>query len=209
MPQRPRDRYRDTVRRELLEHAWTELDTVGVEALSLAAVADRLGVSTPALYRYVGSRDELISELRSAALQELAVGLQLDAADGATSRSRLAGIATSLRLWATSYPYRYLLVYGPRRGAPPAPADASAAEDVLTLIASTFATPNPHSDPNLTRNPRPKPAPTADARARAVTFWTRLHGVLALEHSGHLHALAVDATEHYDIEVAALLDGRD
>lgn len=45
---------------ELADAGITVADSVGLEQLSLSAVSSRLGVATTALYRYVGSKDELI-----------------------------------------------------------------------------------------------------------------------------------------------------
>lgn len=71
-PKTPRERYRAQVRAEIKEHAWEQIATAGVPALSLNAVAKQMGVSGPALYRYFAGRDELITELIRDAYQSLA-----------------------------------------------------------------------------------------------------------------------------------------
>ncbi|WP_143673003.1 TetR family transcriptional regulator, partial [Streptomyces sp. b94] len=48
----PRERYRAQVRAEIKQHAWEQIATAGASALSLNAIAKRMGVSGPALYRY-------------------------------------------------------------------------------------------------------------------------------------------------------------
>lgn len=51
---------------EILEAAMDLADTQGFAAVSLGKVAAQLGLTTTALYRYVGSRDELFVLLRDA-----------------------------------------------------------------------------------------------------------------------------------------------
>ncbi|CAM5618965.1 TetR/AcrR family transcriptional regulator [Streptomyces violaceorubidus] len=44
----PRERYRTQVRAEIKEHAWEQIATAGASALSLNAIAKRMGMSGPA-----------------------------------------------------------------------------------------------------------------------------------------------------------------
>ncbi|WP_037817538.1 MULTISPECIES: TetR/AcrR family transcriptional regulator [unclassified Streptomyces] len=59
----PRERYRTQVRTEIKAHAWEQIADAGASGLSLNAIAKRMGMSGPALYRYYAGRDELITEL--------------------------------------------------------------------------------------------------------------------------------------------------
>ncbi|MER5714407.1 TetR/AcrR family transcriptional regulator [Streptomyces sp. NPDC002132] len=68
----PRERYRAQVRAEVKERAWEQIAAAGASALSLNAIAKKMGMSGPALYRYFGSRDELITELIRDAYRSLA-----------------------------------------------------------------------------------------------------------------------------------------
>jgi AcrR family transcriptional regulator len=58
-----RTRLRDWTRAEIKAAALRQLEEHGVEGISLNAVAKELGMTGPALYRYVSSRDELLAEL--------------------------------------------------------------------------------------------------------------------------------------------------
>jgi hypothetical protein len=55
-----RERYRAETIREIREIAMRQVAEGGVEALSLKAIAEEMGMSGPALYRCVASRDELM-----------------------------------------------------------------------------------------------------------------------------------------------------
>ncbi|WP_405779811.1 TetR/AcrR family transcriptional regulator [Streptomyces sp. NBC_00859] len=68
----PRERYRVQVRTEIKQHAWEQIATAGTSALSLNAIAKRMGMSGPALYRYFAGRDDLITALVREAYRSLA-----------------------------------------------------------------------------------------------------------------------------------------
>ena len=62
-PQRARDRARAELMSELLAAARARLVSEGSAALSLRAVARDLGMASSAVYRYVPSRDALLTLL--------------------------------------------------------------------------------------------------------------------------------------------------
>src|SRR5690242_11761729 len=101
----PRERYREQIRDEVKQHAWEQIATAGVPALSLNAIAKQMGMSGPALYRYFANRDELITALIRDAYQSLVDAVAGDAAD-------LLELAGRIREWALADPQRYLLIYG-------------------------------------------------------------------------------------------------
>src|SRR3954465_5488251 len=108
----PRERYREQVRDEVKQHAWEQIATAGVAALSLNAIAKLMGMSGPALYRYFANRDELITELIRDAYQSLAETMRTTAAGAPDGTPDLPALAASLRTWALTDPQRYLLIYG-------------------------------------------------------------------------------------------------
>ncbi|MDH6134422.1 AcrR family transcriptional regulator [Kitasatospora sp. MAA4] len=207
--QTPRERYRAQVRTEIKKHAWEQIATAGASALSLNAIAKQLGMSGPALYRYFDSRDELITALIRDAYQSLADTFRATARSGADP----VALAHALRRWALEDPQRYLLVYGtpvPGYHAPEG-ITAIAAEIMATLLdacatlpANPAPTPfDPHLDAHRTWADG-HPAPPAVLH-RALTFWTRLHGVLSLELAGHFTGMGFDPALLYTAELDALL----
>ncbi|GAA2778718.1 hypothetical protein GCM10010452_02650 [Crossiella cryophila] len=80
-----RERYRAQVREEIKQHAWRQIATAGVNALSLNAIAKQVGMSGPALYRYFASRDDLITALIRDAYQSLADTVRAAATPPATT----------------------------------------------------------------------------------------------------------------------------
>jgi AcrR family transcriptional regulator len=192
----PRERYRAQVRAEVKEHAWEQIATAGASALSLNAIAKQMGMSGPALYRYFAGRDELITELIRDAYRSLADTFRAASEPGAD----VAALAHALRRWALDHPQRYFLVYGTPVPGYHAPDDitAIASEIMATLLDACTALPSDRPatpfDTHLEGHRQwadGHPAPPA-ALHRALTFWTRLHGVLSLELAGHFTGMRFD-----------------
>ncbi|MFT4083031.1 MAG: WHG domain-containing protein [Nocardioides sp.] len=110
----PRQRARERTMADIVRIGRTHLATDGAAALSLRAIARELGVVSSAVYRYVASRDELLTLLVIDGYDELA-----DAVAGATAevdtddfRGRLIAIGTGVRAWALREPATYALLFG-------------------------------------------------------------------------------------------------
>jgi len=212
----PRERYREQVRDEIKAHAWTQVATTGAAALSLNAIAKRMGISGPALYRYFRNRDELITELVLDAYRDLSATCQAAAAPGDPPQARLAAVAAAMRGWALSAPHRYLLIYGtPVPGYLAPPAATAAAATIMTILLDAFAEfgagPGPvqeaaaalDRDLAVHREWAADHPAAADALRRALTFWTRLHGVISLEVAGHFSGMKFNPALLYAAEADA------
>ncbi|WP_329789421.1 TetR/AcrR family transcriptional regulator [Lentzea sp. DG1S-22] len=204
----PRERYRAQVRDEIKRHAWQQIASTGVTALSINAIAKEMGMSGPALYRYYAGRDELITALIRDAYRSLADAVR--AAHGAgTTVVALAGV---IRRWALSDPHRYLLIYGTPVPGYHAPEDITAISDeilaVLLQVCGGPADEAPRTPFDLVLGMNRQwaaalPAPTP-AVHRALSFWTRVQGVLSLELAGHFTPMGIDAGLLLAEEVAEL-----
>ncbi|MET9470272.1 TetR/AcrR family transcriptional regulator [Streptomyces sp. NPDC006544] len=205
----PRERYRAQVREEAKTHAREQIATAGASALSLNAIAKQMGMSGPALYRYFANRDELISELIRDAYRSLADTFRARAGAGAG----LGDLAHALRAWALADPQRYLLVYGTPVPGYRAPEDTTriAAEIMAVLLDACTADAPPPGPPSPLEThldghrdwTAHHPAPPS-ALHRALTFWTRLHGVLSLELAGHFTGMGFDPAVLYTAEAEAV-----
>ncbi|MEO3860561.1 TetR/AcrR family transcriptional regulator [Acrocarpospora sp. B8E8] len=192
----PRERYRTQVRTEIKERAWEQIATAGASALSLNAIAKQMGMSGPALYRYFASRDELITELIRDAYRSLADTFRAASGPGPDHTA----LAHALREWALDDPQRYFLIYGTPVPGYHAPDDVTAiASEIMTTLLDACAAlpadgPATPFDAHLEGHRQwagGHPAPPAALR-RALTFWTRLHGVLSLELAGHFTGMRFD-----------------
>lgn len=104
---------RARIERQIIEIGRRHLVTEGAAGLSLRAIARDLGMVSSAVYRYVASRDELLTLLLIDAYTELA-----DAVDDAHRaaepdwHSQLSAVAHAARTWARDQPARWALLYG-------------------------------------------------------------------------------------------------
>ncbi|MFF5570788.1 TetR/AcrR family transcriptional regulator [Streptomyces luteogriseus] len=205
----PRERYRAQVRTEIKERAWEQIATAGASALSLNAIAKQMGMSGPALYRYYGGRDDLITELVRDAYRSLADTI---AATAAKDGAEVAALAHALRDWALRDPHRYFLIYGTPVPGYHAPDDITAiSAEIMALLLDACAkvdgdAPATPFGAHLEEHREwadGHPAPPA-ALHRALTFWTRLHGVLSLELAGHFTGMGFDPARFFAAEVESL-----
>lgn len=88
------------------------LATVGAAALSLRAVARDLGVVSSAVYRYVASRDDLLTLLVVDGYTELADTVDAAVARRDDPREQFFALGRAVRTWALAEPARYGLLFG-------------------------------------------------------------------------------------------------
>ncbi len=209
--QAPRERYREQVREEIKQHARQQIAEAGLPALSLTAIAKQMGMTVPALYRYYRGRDELITALIRDAFRSLADTVRAAADSGAD----LLALAHVIRDWAKADPQRYFLIYGTPVPGYHAPPDTTAISNEVmeVLIEANAALGEPESATtfhvHLETHREWVDSDTVGTGAvrRALSFWTRLHGVLSLELAGHFTGMKFDPGLLIDDELAELKGG--
>ena len=171
-----RERARAEITREITDIARARLAAEGAAALSLRAVARDMGMVSSAVYRYFGSRDELLTALIIDGYN--AIGEAVENADAACRRSDYSGrwlaACRAARGWAIAHPHEYALIYGSPVPGYQAPADTigPAARSAVVfgrLVSDAHAvgqlTPPPATPPPATPPPAaqatasPQPAP--------------------------------------------------
>ena len=193
----------------------------GPHAVTVSAVAAALGMSAPALYRYVDNRDGLLELAAAAVARELAATL-IDARRAAPGEplAQTLALCRTFRRWALEHRREFGLLFadasvprGIRAGSPAAPAAEALAwafeEIVLRLWATNrFRVP---ADGELPAPLREALEPyrarlTAGARAAGLDvgevplgatytllhYWTRVYGLISMEISGHLEHAVTD-----------------
>jgi len=122
-------------RDRVIEHAAAVADEVGLDNLTLAAVAQRCGVSLPGLYKHIEGLDAVKRDIALIAVRELTATLAA-ATVGVAGRDALSELAMAYRSYARSHPGHYSAILR----APPAGdseyADAGAA--AVSVIASAL-----------------------------------------------------------------------
>lgn len=133
----PRDRARAQTMTDILEIGRRHLAAEGAAALSLRAVARDLGVVSSAVYRYVASRDELLTMLVVDGYTELgdAVAAALAAHGPDDPLEGVRVLARTLRRWALAEPARYALLYGTPVPGYHAPAERTVPQGIRVMLA--------------------------------------------------------------------------
>lgn len=200
-----RERQREATYDEIVQVA-SALLADGAE-LSLRAVAARMGMTAPALYRYVASYQELVDlvafELDKAATQEFIEAASKYPEDDPAAR--LCAACVAFRRWALTRPREFALVF-----ANPIGSGDSERRDLLTLATSghyltdllyqiweLYQFPFPALDdlPAAVREAVLDPLIPANAehiepQDRGLLWiymrsWSALYGVVTLESTGH------------------------
>ena len=156
-----------TTNEQIVAAARGILDARGIEALTMQAVANDVGVRAPSLYKRVQSRDQLIGLVVESSVLELATRLDAAAArsDDAPVDSLIA-LARVMREFAHRHPHRFMLIFASCSPAVRPSADVLAASSAAILrVAERLAGRNDALD-----------------AARTVTAWAL--GFLTMELSG-------------------------
>jgi AcrR family transcriptional regulator len=90
----------------IIAEAATVADEVGLDRLTLAAVAPRCGVSLPGLYKHVSGLEEVRRGIAIAAVRDLTTATA-NAAAGVSGREALRAVSVAYRDYARRHPGRY------------------------------------------------------------------------------------------------------
>ncbi len=141
------------------------LETEGVSGLTMQAVADRVGVRAPSLYKRVAGRDHLLRLVAEATVRALGERIA-DVPGTGDPRRDLVALAHELRAFAHSAPAGYGLIFVA------GPADARPARDLLAWASA----------PMLQVCAALAGPEHALEAARTATAWA--HGFITMELSG-------------------------
>lgn len=214
-----RERHRQQTIGEIKQLARDQVTEAGPAAVSLNAIAKAMATSPGALYRYFGSREDLLAELAVDAYHSLADRLEQVADGDGTAADRLARVAAAYFAWAAEQPNTYRLVFETPAGSGRdlardriVPAAKRSMDVILTVLTELGTPARPVELPaglggqvrawaRRTGNPD---LPVAVLHL-ALSFWGRLHGLVSLALGHHLEATGVDADLLIQAEVTAML----
>jgi AcrR family transcriptional regulator len=109
-----RDRVRAATSEEIKQVARKILVEEGPDAVTLRAIAREMGMTAPALYRYFGSRQELVRHVIGDIFLEIAADVQaaIDAAAEGGLNAKFAAAAREFRRWALNHQREFALLFG-------------------------------------------------------------------------------------------------
>jgi AcrR family transcriptional regulator len=220
----PRQRAHAQTVLDIKRLAREQLATEGSSGLSLRAIARQLGIVSSAIYRYVPSRDELLTMLIEDAYNSLG-----EAAETAQRRVRRAdlekrwlAIGRAVRGWALEHRAEYALLYGspvPGYAAPPE-RTAGPGSRVILLIVELLVDTGQHGVRPI--EPAPPPIPAALKRdlrelrenvdididdellVRGFLAWSALYGMVSFELFGQYRGSIQHNAAFFDHQLARL-----
>jgi AcrR family transcriptional regulator len=227
MPSTPRQRAREQTMRDITRIGRQHLAQHGAAALSLRAVARDLGVVSSAVYRYVGSRDELLTLLVVDGYDALgdAVDAALAAVPESEHRGRFLALGRAVRSWALAEPASYTLLYGGPVPGYAAPEERTTAPGTRVAAALLGIVADAHAAGAATV-PEIEPPPSAALRAgfdevraqlgaglpdalvsRGTLVWSSLFGCVSFEVFGQYGPDGLgDPAVLFEQHLAALAD---
>ncbi len=205
---------------DILRLAHQQLATAGSAGLSLRAIARELGLVSSAIYRYVPSRDELLTLLIEESYTAYA-----DAVEAAEARirrddlgRRWLTIGRAVRRWAVANPAEWALLYGspvPGYHAPPERTTAAGSRVpilILNLLSDAGLEPSA-DDPPMTAAlhrelDRLRPQLPGDLKpevlSRGLLAFSSLCGLVSLELFGQFTNTVTQFPAHLDHQLTRL-----
>jgi AcrR family transcriptional regulator len=219
-----RQESREQIEARIIELGRRQLAEGGAAGLSVRAIARDLGMVSSAVYRYVSSRDELLTLLLVDAYSDLAdtVDRARESAGEAWTDDVMA-IARAARGWAVADPARWALLYGspvPGYHAPAertVPAGTRVVGAFFDAVAAGIAT----GDIRLTNDLAPQPMSSDFERvrqefgfpgddlvtAKCFLLWAGVLGAISLEVFGQYGAdTLTDPAAVFDTQLRLLVD---
>jgi AcrR family transcriptional regulator len=219
-----RQESREQIETRIVELGRRHLVDRGAAGLSLRAIARDLGMVSSAVYRYVSSRDELLTLLLIDAYSDLAETVDRARDNvGELWSDDVVAIARAVRRWAVAHPARWALLYGspvPGYHAPPE-RTVGVGTRVVGAIFDAIAAGITTGDIRLTNTVVPQPMSSDFDRIRqefgfpgddsvitkCFLFWAGVLGAISLEVFGQYGAdTLTDPEVLFDTELQLLVD---
>jgi AcrR family transcriptional regulator len=170
----------------------------GAEAVTMRAVAERVGVTATALYRHFDDKDDLLQEVITAGFQEFG-GYLYRALQGVSPQERLRASGEAYLRFALERPEMYRTIFMAHR--PPQLCDAPAAHAERRDATFRFLTDRVREcmEAGALRRDAPEDV--------ALTIWAHVHGLVSLYLTGGLGAPEAAFQEAYHASLARLFAG--
>jgi AcrR family transcriptional regulator len=183
---KPLNTYHHGDLRDALVHAaLQEAEQGGPEAISLKALAKKLGVSQPAPYRHFADREALLSAVTAEAFRQFSAMLR-EAVSKPSKRSKLSRLAQAALAFGLRRNGIYRLMFASRTMA-----CASTGSELHAAAMETFA---------LVLEALEAPAIGLLRERHALQIWAALHGVIMLAEQGLLTGKAANITREELVE---------
>jgi AcrR family transcriptional regulator len=220
-----RERVRQATVEEIKSVARAQMAGEGTAGVTLRAIAREMGMTAPALYRYFGSRDVLVTALVTDAYDALADAMEaaVDAVPAGRHVERVRAAFGAFRAWGLEHPTEFALIFGsPIPGYVAPEATRPAGTRYTNLLARLLVQAHAAGALDPARIQVRVPAelrrqvkdlqrrggfPGAPVRVAAFGLgaWARVHGLVTLEVFGHLAPAVGDGTALFEQELEAII----
>ncbi|TCO64692.1 TetR/AcrR family transcriptional regulator [Actinocrispum wychmicini] len=225
-----RERARAATDREIRQQARTLLVHEGPDAVTLRAIARRLGITAPALYRYYASREDLVYHVRIDICADLADDLSTDLAaiPETDTVAQVVTICRGFRTWALAHPREFTMVFAYPNSRPPELQTDPFGRIFMTvagrvLLTKQITPPPDETVPDVMRPDLelfraellatiadsgvdvPDEILTLGTAYMILQFWIRLYGQVALEVFGHFPLLVTNTDGFFEIMLGELI----
>jgi AcrR family transcriptional regulator len=221
-----RNNLHDDVRERIKIIARQQMAAAGTAGISLRGIARELDVTAPALYRYYGSIDDLITALIVDAYNALADTLDAENAryPAGAYAERLFGVLMVYRAWALANPVDFQLIFGNPIPGYEAPRDVTipAARRPFELIGMMLgealaagamdypavydALPDSIESYIGAMSAQEGYAIPPQVIYLTVSGWSRIHGLIMLELFTHTQPVIGDAEAFYRFEIVTFME---
>lgn len=192
-PKKPADQYHHgDLRRALVEAAVRTIQKHGVQALTLRAVGEELGVSRSALYRHFTDKAALLAAVAGEGFRRLRLELLGAWERGGKGRPGFEAMGEAYVRFALRNPWHYRMMFG--SGFDPNAADPVLAEEGTDAFQVLVDALEEQQRQGLVRGD--------DPQALAHFIWALVHGIAMLALDGPLQHKGVDieALTRYAVE---------
>jgi AcrR family transcriptional regulator len=173
------------LRDALVQAALREVEQGGPEAVSLKALARKLGVSQPAPYRHFADREALLAAVAAEAFRQFSATLR-ESISKPSRRSKLSRLAQATLAFGLRRNGIYRLMFASR-----IMADASKGSELHHAAFETFG---------LVLEALEAPAVGLLRERHALKIWAALHGVVMLAEQGLLTGQVANMTREELVE---------
>lgn len=173
------------LRDALVEAALREVERAGPEAVSISALAKRLGVSQPAPYRHFADREALLAAVTAEAFRQFSAALR-QSISKPSKRSKLSRLARATLDFGLRRNGVYRLMFASR-----IMACAPTNTELHTAAMETF---------DLVLEAMEAPAVGFLRERHALKIWAALHGVVMLAEQGLLTGQVAHVTREELVE---------
>lgn len=218
-----RQEARQRIEQQILEVGKRHLSSTGAAGLSLRAIARDLGMVSSAVYRYVASRDELLTLLLIDAYTELADDVDAARVTADAWPEQLKQMGRAARHWAIGQPASWALLYGTPVPGYHAPAELTVGPGtrvvgaLFSVLATGVAEGTVRSSDIQVRQSLSKDFDGLRAEfgfrgddvavARCLLLWSGLVGAISLEVFGQYGVDTFsDNADAFELQLALLLE---